>query len=109
MITYEQYKGFANKQEEIETAILDGEEISGRVWQAIISKLDIVDTITDMNNAGRWSCPEECVFELDGRFFSVWCDRGLTEYQNDEWEDRVAEEVRPKQITITTWEVIDND
>lgn len=110
MITYEQYEGFMNKQEEIETAILNGEKISGDIWREIAwEDLDVVDTIADMNEAGRWTCPETIIFELDSRFFSIWFERGLTEYQENEWYDQVAEEVRPKQITVTTWEVVDND
>lgn len=109
MITYEQYKGCENPQKEIETAILNGEEISGEVWQVVHDNLDIVDTTSDMDGAGRWTIPEDIIFKLDGRFFCIWFSRGLTEYQEDEWEDQVAIEVCPKQITVTTWEVVDNE
>lgn len=109
MITYEQYKCLINKQKEIESAILNGEAIAGKIWEEIIGELDTIAIESDMNNAGRWSVPEDYIFKLDGRFFCVWCDRGLTEYQEDEWEDQAAVEVRPKQITITTWEAVDND
>lgn len=109
MITYKQYCGFANKMEEIETAILNGEVVAGEVWKRIIGELDIVDTESDMNDAGRWTVPVSIVFKLDGRFFRVWLEQGLTEYQNDEWEDQKAVEVRPTQITITSWVGVDND
>lgn len=109
MITYEQYRGFENPQEEIENAILRREEISGEVWQVVHDNFDIIATESDMDDAGRWTVPEDIIFKLDNRFFCIWFNRGLTEYQENEWEDQVAVEVRPKQITITTWEAVENE
>lgn len=109
MITYEQYCGFANKMKEIETAILNGEIIAGEVWDKIVGDLDLIATESNYEDAGRWTIPVDYIFKLDGHYFLVWNNCGLTEYQEDVWEDQAAIEVRPKTITVTRWEAIDND
>lgn len=57
--------------------------------------------------ARRWCSETEIIFKVNGeRYFRVWYDKGLTENQEDEFEEQVAVEVEPKTRTIveTYWE-----
>ena len=55
----------------------------------------------------RWYSRKEVIFKVNNkRFFRVWYDRGLTECQDNEFEEQVAVEVEPKTRTVveTYWE-----
>lgn len=43
---------------------------------------------------GRWSHYDEKVIKVDGRFFIIGCDIGLTEYREDEFCTEVIEACR---------------
>lgn len=55
----------------------------------------------------RWSRCVKIIFKVNGeRYFRIYYDKGLTECQEDYFEEQVAVEVEPKTRTIveTYWE-----
>lgn len=60
----------------------------------------------------RWVREMESIVELDGRYFSILWMRGLTEYQEDEFEDQpveVRKHTYEKTIKVTEWIPIKGD
>lgn len=54
----------------------------------------------------RWVREMESIVELDGRYFSILWMRGLTEYQENEFEDQpveVRKHTYEKTIEVTEW------
>lgn len=90
----------------LEDAILNGKELSGEIWHYFynIGYIDEIDNICDMAEAGRWNVPETIIFKYKDKFYSIWFYRGLTECQEDEWEEQAAEEVCKVARTIYVWE-----
>ena len=61
-----------------------------------------VDCIEHRNR--RWSRIEEKILKINGRYFSVSGDIGLTEHCDNEFDIQPVEvEPREKVITITEW------
>lgn len=57
----------------------------------------------------RWSESVGLILEtIEGEFYSIWYQRGLTEYQEDYYEAQIAEHVRPvkKMIEVVEWEEV---
>lgn len=55
----------------------------------------------------RWSRQVNIIFKVNNeRFFRIWYDKGLTELQDNEYEEQIAVEVEPKTRTVveTYWE-----
>lgn len=55
----------------------------------------------------RWSRQVNIIFKVNNeRYFRIYYDMGLTECQENEFEEQVAEEVEPKTRTVveTYWE-----
>lgn len=52
----------------------------------------------------RWVKPITSIFEICGRFFAIDWYKGLTEYQNNEYDEQPYEVTKhTKQITVTEW------
>lgn len=51
-------------------------------------------------NTRRWVQEVETIFEVDGRLFAVGWDRGLTEYQENDFDDAEVYEVERKERVI---------
>lgn len=54
----------------------------------------------------RWVREMESIVKLDGRYFSILWMRGLTEYQENEFEDQpveVRKHTYGKTIEVTEW------
>lgn len=74
---------------------------------------DIDDTIhlieTVYGDLDRWTHPITKYYEINGRYFSFFCDEGLTEMQESYYQYQ-PEEVRKheyeKTITVVEWEII---
>lgn len=92
----------------LDDAILNSKELSGNTWSCYYryGYIDEIDNICDMAEAGRWNVPETIIFEYKNKFYSIWFYRGLTECQEDEWEEQTAEEVCKVARTIYVWESV---
>ena len=67
-----------------------------------------IDTI--YGDKGRWSRYETKILSLNGRYFDVTADIGLTEYQDNYYDQQPIEVKRvQKTIVVDTWEAIKND
>lgn len=53
---------------------------------------------------GRWTQGMQTIFEVNGRLFAVNWFRGLTEQQEDDFEDADVYEVERKEKVIFTYE-----
>lgn len=51
----------------------------------------------------RWTQCMETIFEVDGRYFAVSWDKGLTEYQENEFHCSEVYEVVKKEIVTFEW------
>ena len=51
----------------------------------------------------RWTQCMETIFEVDGRYFAVSWDKGLTEYQENEYHCSEVYEVVKKEIVTFEW------
>ena len=51
----------------------------------------------------RWIQAMETIFEVNGRFFAVSWYRGLTELQEDDFDDAEVYEVEKKEKVIFEW------
>ena len=65
-----------------------------------------VDRIED--EPRRWSRWVQVILKIKVRFFSVGYDEGLTEMQENEYDDSEIHEVKPEKVVkvITEWEEI---
>ena len=70
-------------------------ELSRLVWE-----MNEVDEIRGENR--RWSQSVETIFEVEGRYFSLMWENGLTEMQENEFYDQPVEvELVEKVVTKT--------
>ena len=88
--------------EELKKKILAGEELTEREVRDLRDYE--VDEVKGENR--RWERHNQIIVEIDGRFFQVEFEEGLTEEQENEYWPQVAVEVvkKEKQVTIAYWE-----
>ena len=90
-------------QKKILEKIDTGEELS----ESELSRLCYEHSIWDEDgDEGRWTRSVESVIELDGRYFSIIWDRGLTECQENEFWNQpveVRKHTYEKTIEVTEW------
>lgn len=84
------------------------EDMEGYVWRELFweERINIVEVITHFDDAGRWSCPVDIIFEYDGKHYRIWYSQGLTECQDDEWETQAAEEVHLVEVVRQEWQSV---
>lgn len=61
---------------------------------------------TENGDNRRWSRTNTTIIELKGRFFSIDWEQGLTEYQENEFNNQpieVEKKTYPKTIMVTEW------
>lgn len=94
--------------EDFNKAVLRGDTISGEVWQLVYYRdiIDVIDTVEYPESAERWTYPVDVIFELDGTYFRFSYYKGLTECQENEFEDMEATPVHKvtKTIIAEEWE-----
>lgn len=97
--------------EDLNKAILRGDTISGKVWQLAYYRdiIEVVDTVEYPERASRWDYPVDVIFELEGTCFRFSYYRGLTECQENEFEDMVAIPVHKTTRIITVEEWVANE
>ena len=82
-------------------------EIRRLVYRGFPADPNLVYVEEEEDEARRWYSRVEVIFKVNNeRFFRVWYDRGLTELQDNEFEEQIAVEVEPKTRTVveTYWE-----
>ena len=82
-------------------------EIRRLVYRDFPADPSLVYVEEEEDEARRWYSRVEVIFKVNNeRFFRVWYDRGLTECQDNEYEEQIAVEVEPKTRTVveTYWE-----
>lgn len=67
----------------------------------------VVETI--QGDDRRWSRTNRTIIEKDGKFYALFWEEGLTENQDNEFEEQDAKEVRPIDTVVTkkTWVRVD--
>lgn len=88
--------------------ILNKEELSEHeVYSIIIEEFSPDIKVVEENSYGnrRWTETRGIVIQIENRYFTLWWESGLTEYQENYYPVQIAEEVRPqkKMIEITEW------
>lgn len=77
---------------------LTKEELSELIWG--------YDIDTQYGDNRRWSRSVTTIIELNGRYFSISWEEGLTEYQDNEYNSQpveVKKHTYEKTITVTEW------
>lgn len=80
-----------------------------QVRDCVFGGLDgtVVETI--QGDDGRWSRTNRTIIEKDGKFYALFWEEGLTENQDNEFEEQDAKEVRSIDTVVTkkTWVRVD--
>lgn len=76
----------------------ESKEFDKQGFTAVIVEKEVSDT-------SRWSVHYDCIFKLDGKFYSTYFSEGATESQDEspyEYEGDWIEvdEVEPKEVTV---------
>lgn len=79
-------------------------EVQQIIWEDTEEDEEIFIHDTEIGDDTRWSRPIGIIIKVDNRFFRIWYLKGLTEYQPDDYEKQVAEEVVPVEVTRIEWE-----
>lgn len=84
------------------------EAMEGDVWMYLYGEdyLEEEEIICDYSEAGRWTVPVTIIFRFEGKFYSIWYNRGLTEMQDNEWDTQVADEVRLVETVRQEWQLV---
>lgn len=84
----------------------NGEEFSSEDIHDICYEFKEVDYIE--GEESRWSRWIDVVVEVDGRYFMTGYDKGLTEYQEDDFYNTTVIEVKPveKTVLVKEWEEV---
>lgn len=75
------------------------DEIRKMVYRGLGNRVDEIGGECD-----RWTQCMETIFEVNGRFFAIGWFRGLTEYQENDFDDAEVYEVKRKAKVIFTYE-----
>lgn len=78
--------------------IADGNKLSNFIW----SDANVVEEI-DEGEHHRWYYIVSYIFELDGKYYSIYEERGSTEHQETEIPDQEIVEVEKVPITTYEW------
>ena len=89
---------------QILTKIKNGEILNSEEVQKLIYSDTHIDEVH--LDSGRWTEHLQAIYEIKGRYYAVYWERGLTECQDNEFYSQVAEEVIPidEVVTIRKWE-----
>lgn len=109
------YKEYINSGKEFDDWFIESYDSNPKalfedaIIEFIVDSFSPIATV--MEEEYRWTKAIGQVFEIkDNRFFIVNWEKGLTEYQPDEFFDDTISEVKPveKQNTVTVWEDVNN-
>lgn len=95
-------------EKEMLAKINAGEKLNSSELSRLCYEYSIYDEEGDDH---RWTKEMESIVELGGRYFSILWMRGLTEYQENEFEDQpveVKKHTYKKTIEVTEWIPIDD-
>lgn len=95
------YEELSIKEKILNGIKLSYEEVSGLLWEEY-EDLPIQATIEGEQT--RWQRFIYVVLKVDDRFFMVHYAKGLTEFQENDYEAQVAREVVPVEVTRIEWE-----
>lgn len=110
MITWNNFEQMMPEEYDklLRRVLRDKEEMEGKVWQDLYCQghLEVVETSSDFDEAGRWTCPVDIIFQFGNKYYHIWFNKGLTEYQENEWEAQAAEEVEPVEEVRQVWKIV---
>lgn len=88
---------------------LKGEELTYSERHDLVNYafMNEIEEIEDVPR--RWNQWVEIVFKYNGEHYMIGYDRGLTECQEDFYEDSVPVKVKPvkKMVEVVEWEVVE--
>lgn len=87
---------------EIESKIINGEvlteqELSCCAWGDVGNYID-----KEEGNTWRWTQSMSTIFEIEGQLYCIDWERGLTEYQENEYFDQPYKVRREEKVVTTT-------
>lgn len=106
-MTYKEFMALTDSEQDdyLYQAITNHERVDGDILREMYYSdfFDVIDKECDMDDAGRWSVPVTLIFSYRDKYYSIWYDKGLTEYQENEWESQVIQEVVRVPVTVYVW------
>lgn len=89
--------------------IKHGVDISGEVAEWLVNEdFYVIDSgYVDFEDASRWSISKYYILKIDGEYFRIWQEVGLTEMQSNEWYDQRPERVEHRAIKAMEWVIPD--
>ena len=81
---------------------LTAKEVRNIVYEDAYLDYEVIEEISDGH--GRWVEYMTSIIELgNGDYYSLSWERGLTEYQDNEFEDQIAIPVEKKEVITYEW------
>lgn len=78
------------------------EEVKNIVYEDLFYQVDRVE-----GEDHRWTREIDLIYEIDGNYYSLYYNEGLTECQEAEFWEQEAFKVEKKPITIYEWVKVD--
>lgn len=95
------YEELSTKEKILHGIKLSYEEVSGLIWEEYE---DLAVEATISGGDTRWQRYINVVLKVDDRFFMIYYMKGLTEFQDDDYDEQIAVEVVPVKVTRIEWE-----
>lgn len=116
-LSYENYKACAeNGFDVLKMAIKQGWDISSEVIEDIVNE-DVFEPDStcfiwdegydDFDSRGRWTIDKYYIICVDGKYYQFWEQVGLTERQENYFEDQSFIKVRQTRIEVPIWESVE--
>ena len=97
------YEELSTKEKILNGIKLSHEEVSGLIW----GEYEDIPVQTAIEGEDtRWQRYITVILKVDDRFFMIYYMKGLTEFQENDYEGQVAVEVVPVQVMVTDWKVV---
>ena len=96
---------FNNK--ELENKIINGEELTADEIKYVYYKRIFEQVDRFGGDDCRWVRPITVIYKINDSYYSIYYYKGLTEYQEDEFESQVANEVEKRPVAIYEWVKVD--
>lgn len=86
------------KEKFIGETLLTETEVQNLIWNQGDEESGISLEAIQETDSGRWMSYNDAIFEMDGRFYKVEYEQGLTECQENYYPTQVAQRVAKKNV-----------
>ena len=85
--------------------IKHGVDISGEVAEWLVEEdFYVIDSgYVDFEDAKEWTISKYYILKIDGEYYRIWQEVGLTEMQCDDWYNQKPERVEHRAVKTMEW------